>query len=72
MFLSKVGHEQQQCGWCEKEKEAVTVTFADGFLKEAPLCWSCLQKAIRVRSRQEQTSPPLTVNATERSHKHAT
>ena len=48
-------HEQVDCTWCEKAKECVAVSFDDGFLKSAPLCWSCLQKAVKVRSRQEQS-----------------
>lgn len=51
-------HETQSCTWCEKQKECVSVTFEDGFLKQAPLCWSCLQKAVRVRNRQEQAKLP--------------
>ena len=46
-------HEQHHCTWCEKQKECVSVSFEDGFLKNAPLCWGCLQKAVRVRSRQQ-------------------
>ena len=53
-------HEKQNCAWCEKEKEAVSVSFEDAFLKDAPLCWGCLQKAVRVRNRQEQARPPAT------------
>lgn len=40
------------CTWCERDKCCVTVSFSDGFLKSADLCWRCLQKAFRVRSRQ--------------------
>ncbi len=54
-------HQQQQCTWCEKDKEGVSVTFDDGFLKNAPLCWSCLQKAVKVRSRHDHPSVDLTV-----------
>ena len=53
-------HELIQCTWCEKELEGATTTFTDGFLKEAPLCWKCLQTAFKVRQRQQQTAkrPP--------------
>ena len=46
-------HESIACAWCEKDKEGVTVCFDDGFLKDLPVCWSCLQKAVKVRSRQK-------------------
>ena len=45
-------HESATCCWCEKESECVTVTFSDGFLTNAAMCWKCLQTAFRVRSRQ--------------------
>ncbi|QDT45171.1 hypothetical protein Pan241w_52900 [Gimesia alba] len=45
-------HSTETCTWCEKNKECVTTDFDDGFIGKAPLCWSCLQKAIKVRSRQ--------------------
>ena len=32
---------------------SVTADFGDGFIRNAPLCWKCLQKAVRVRNRQE-------------------
>ncbi len=44
--------ENETCTWCEKECEAVTVTFESGFLKNAPVCWKCLQKAVRVHHKQ--------------------
>jgi len=46
-------HEQHACTWCESVKEAVTVDFGDGFIRNSPLCWKCLQKAVRVRQRQD-------------------
>ena len=52
-------HSEQACTWCEKQKECVSVSFDDGFLKNAPLCWGCLQKAVRVRSRQAECRPPV-------------
>ncbi|MFN0196151.1 MAG: hypothetical protein ACKVT0_05365 [Planctomycetaceae bacterium] len=51
--------EKGQCTWCEKEKECVSATFEDGFLKNSSLCWGCLQKAVKVRSRQVEIKPPL-------------
>lgn len=44
--------ETDSCLWCSKQRECVTVDFDDSFLQKAPLCWPCLQNAIRVRSRQ--------------------
>ena len=38
-----------------REKEAITADFADGFLRDATLCWRCLEKAVKVRSRQPDT-----------------
>lgn len=49
-------HESTSCVWCEKQKEAVTISFADGFLRDLPLCWACLQKAIKVRTRQDDAA----------------
>jgi hypothetical protein len=47
-------HETTTCAWCEKEHECVTADFGDGFIQHAALCWKCLQKAVKVRSRQER------------------
>ncbi|NQV26372.1 MAG: hypothetical protein HQ518_18610 [Rhodopirellula sp.] len=45
--------ETDTCLWCSKDKESVTVTFDEGFLSAATLCWHCLQNAVRVcRQRQ--------------------
>ena len=41
-------HQEALCTWCEKSRECVTTEFGDGFLKAAPLCWACLQKAVKV------------------------
>lgn len=49
--------ESAPCTWCEKDKECVIVDFGDGFIRQTNLCWPCLQKAVRVRSRQD-TAPP--------------
>ena len=46
-------NENETCTWCERTKECVTADFNDGFIKSAPLCWKCLQKAVKVRNRQE-------------------
>lgn len=51
-------HESAVCTWCEKDRECVATTFSDGFLKEAPLCWKCLQTAYKVRQRQQPAAPP--------------
>ena len=48
-------HESATCTWCEKQKEAINTDFADGFLHDAILCWRCLEKAVKVRSRQPNT-----------------
>ncbi len=45
--------ESDACTWCERTKECVTADFGDGFIRNAPLCWKCLQKAVRVRNRQD-------------------
>jgi hypothetical protein len=45
-------HDSATCTWCERTKPCVTVSFSDGFLQSAPLCWRCLQKAVKVRNRQ--------------------
>ena len=49
-------HQSAACCWCERTKECVTVEFADEFLSKGPLCWLCLQKAVRVRNKQQQSS----------------
>ena len=49
-------HETETCLWCEKSKECVTADFGDGFIRGAALCWRCLQKAVKVRSRQQGAS----------------
>ena len=46
-------HEVVSCTWCEKEKAGVTVDFNDGFIHEAPLCWSCLERAVKVHARKD-------------------
>jgi hypothetical protein len=47
-------HTAAKCCWCEKDRECVSVTFSDGFIKNEPMCWKCLQTAFKVRSRQDQ------------------
>ncbi len=49
-------HDSATCTWCERSCECVTATFSDGFLKESPLCWKCLQTAFKVRS--QRSRPP--------------
>lgn len=46
-------HTSENCTWCEKTKECVTADFDDAFIGKAAMCWSCLQKAIKVQSRKE-------------------
>ncbi len=46
--------ETATCTWCEKDRECVTASFSDGFLKDAPLCWKCLQTAVKVRAKQDE------------------
>ena len=41
-----------KCVWCEKDRECVSSTFSDGFIKQQLLCWKCLQTAFKVRSQQ--------------------
>ena len=50
-------HQNAECTWCEKEKDCVTANFDDGFIQQAPLCWSCLQKAIRVAHGRTRRRP---------------
>lgn len=52
--------ESAKCRWCEKDRECVTATFSDGFLKDESLCWKCLQMAFRVRSIQAAGSGKAT------------
>ena len=40
------------CCYCEREKPVVLVTFLSGFVTESSMCWNCLQKSIRMQSRQ--------------------
>lgn len=57
------------CAWCEREKETVTADFGDGFIRQAALCWRCLQKAVRVHQRQAESIAPAepTANSTRRT-----
>ena len=48
-------HEQVDCTWCERTRDCVSTTFSDGFLKESPLCWKCLQTAYKVRMKQHES-----------------
>ena len=50
-------HESESCIWCEKMKETVTVDFNnESFLKKGPLCWKCLQQAVKVYHKQNDTA----------------
>ncbi len=61
-------HDSAACTWCERTKCCITVSFSDGFLQSAPLCWRCLQKAVKVRSRthSEVRSPQPNPSASDR------
>ncbi len=48
------------CTWCDKSRDCVVATFSDGFLKDSPLCFKCLETAMKVRSRQAQKPPAKT------------
>lgn len=50
-------HESATCTWCQKDGEAVTVTFESGFLRDSDLCWKCLKQALRVHHQQQQAEP---------------
>lgn len=45
-------HESGNCVWCEKTTECVTAEFSDGFLAKNTICWKCIQKVVKVKSRQ--------------------
>lgn len=62
-------HQEATCTWCEKSRECVTTEFGDGFLKASPLCWACLQKAVKVRSRQDKPSAAASPSAADRTTK---
>ena len=51
-------HEEATCHWCEHQRECVTTNFHDGKLQPLPLCWNCLQKAVKMRGRQASERPP--------------
>lgn len=53
-------HSDAICVWCERSTECAAVNFQDGFVKDSPLCWKCLAKAVKVRSQQEAKSPAAT------------
>lgn len=49
------------CTWCEKQAEVVTASFDSNFLRDAKLCFKCLQKTIRVNHQQlekREKTPP--------------
>jgi len=51
-------HESEPCLWCSKTNEGVTIEFRDGFLDRGPLCFKCLQQAVRVHHRQNSAPAP--------------
>ena len=56
--------EKSACFWCEnKKKLTISTEFSNGFLRGKPLCFDCLERAVRVQTaseavRQEQQSQP--------------
>ena len=48
-------HSDASCVWCERSTVCVTASI-DEFLTTTPLCWTCLAKAVKVRTQQER--PP--------------
>ena len=51
-------HESGNCVWCEKTTECVTAEFSDGFLAKNTICWKCIQKVVKVKSRQTADGRP--------------
>ena len=55
--------EKHACFWCEnKKKLTITTEFSNGFMRGKPLCFECLERAVRVQTtseaiRQEQANP---------------
>lgn len=49
-------HDTADCTWCAKNAECVEVSFAEGFLQKAVLCWKCAQQSVRVYQSQSQKS----------------
>ena len=55
--------EKCACFWCENKKKLTVITeFNNGFLRGKPLCFDCLERAVRVQSsseaiRAEQANP---------------
>ncbi len=47
-------NESTKCTWCERENEGVTVEFDGGFLSKGPLCFKCLQQAVKVHHKQDK------------------
>ena len=63
-------HEKTNCSWCQKETEAVSVEFDGGFLRKGPLCWRCLQQAVRVHAKQQADGKQAAANqASAAAHK---
>jgi hypothetical protein len=51
-------NEAAKCTWCERENEGVTVEFDGSFLKKGPLCFKCLQQAVKVHHKQAKSTKP--------------
>ncbi len=46
--------EKQACFWCEnKKKLTITTEFSNGFMRGKPLCFDCLERAVRVQTASE-------------------
>ena len=47
--------EKAICFWCRgRKKETVTAEFSNGFLRNKPLCFECLERATRVQFANEE------------------
>ena len=54
--------EKSACFWCEnKKKLTITAEFSNGFLRGKPLCFDCLERAVRVQTASEalRQEPPI-------------
>ena len=47
-------NEATKCTWCERDNEGVTIEFDGSFLKKGPLCFKCLQQAVKVHHKASQ------------------
>lgn len=53
-------NEAKKCMWCERDNEGVTVDFGESFLSKGPLCFKCLQQAVKVHHKQDKTTKTKT------------